>query len=175
MSNEKIFENHQLQVLADTPEVRRYYFGRKETNTYSFTLTTANNLIVLTGDIGTLIIEPGYDRDGLSFMRRSLNSEDYFLSKAPREIRTALTEYCPAYALEDIKEWLDLEYIKEEIYKEFLDRLGDETGQYGESKYWELCYDLGIEEPPRATRMHPQVKLQLAGLRAALKAIDSGS
>jgi hypothetical protein len=166
------FEKHQLSVLCDTPAVQRFSFKAKATSEFGFTVTTAENLIVMTGDIGTLIIEPGYGRDGLAFLRKNLKNQGYFLGKAPSEIRPSLTEFKAQYAIEDLKQCVADESITNEQYESIIDELGSEDGQYGEIKYWELCSDYNIDEPPSATRLNPQVKLQLEGLAAFLAALD---
>lgn len=169
------FKDHEITVIIDTPEIQRFKFSKPGTWMYGFFLTCSDNLIILNGDINTLVVEPGYGRNGLAFLRGSVNSTDYFLGKVPYNYRESLVEYKQEYAIEDMEEWHQLEYINDAQWEDFKERLSDEDGQYGQSKYYELCSRLGIEEPPRATRMSPQTILQVAGLMAFIHKLDKES
>lgn len=168
-----IFDKHEITVICDTDSIKRFKFSAPDTWCYGFFLTTSDNLIVMNGDIGTLVVEPGYGRDGLAFLRGSLKSTGYFLSKIPYPFKDATTEYCRKLALEGIKEFFENDYISEAQLKDFEEQLTDDySGEYAEMKYYELCYELKIEEPPRATKRTGQTEVQLLGLEKFLEKLD---
>lgn len=170
------FKNHELTIIHESKEVKRYQYMQPDTGCYGFSLTCADNLIVMNGDCYTFIAEPGYGRCGLAFLRGSVKSVSYLLSKCP--LRKELTEYKYEHALEDMENDLksgygdDYEESGKEIFEEFKDGLSDEDGSYGEMKYWELCSSLDIDEPPYATRMTSTTKMQIAGLMCFVEAYN---
>ena len=95
---EQIFKDHEIEVIVDTPEVQRYKFSKPGTWMYGFFLTFSDNLIVLNGDIGTMIVEPGYGRNGLTFLRGSINSLDYVWTESKKKIETLIKENRPDIA-----------------------------------------------------------------------------
>ena len=168
-----VFDNHEIKTVCDHSAVKRFTFRRSDSGEYGFAVTFADNLIVMNGDIGTMVVEPGYGRDGLAFLRGSLKSPSYFLSKVPHEIRQSMKEYKREYAIESMREWLEAEYINKKQFEEFCEELCTEDGTYGEMKYYELCYEMNIEEPPTPTRLKSQTEIQLVGLEKFLERLET--
>ena len=71
-----------------------------------------------------------------------------------------------------MKEHCGEEYITDETYKKFIEELSDESRDYGEAKYYELCYELDIDEPPSPRVIAVQTNVQLAGMRMFLKKLE---
>ena len=92
------FKNHKVTVLCNTPEVQMFRCQKPGTWVYGFQVVCADNMICLTGDIDSILIEPGYGRNGTKFLRGSINCEGYFLEKV-RNTKNH-TEYDADYAIE---------------------------------------------------------------------------
>lgn len=166
------FKNHVLTIIHEHESVKRYQFKQPDTGCYGFNLTCADNLMIMTGDCYTMVIEPGYGRCGLAFLRGSIKSLDYFLGKSP--FREQMSEYKHEYALEDMKEYIKDYYEDgyEDKWLDFKGRLNGEDGPYGEASYYEACSYTDIDEPPRARRMTSTTKMQIAGLMAFVEAYE---
>jgi hypothetical protein len=80
----KSFEGH---VLKDEGH-GRWYCARPDTNNYSFRVTDFRDGLILSGDLGELILVV-YGRNPIAWLRGCLRSgnEDYVLSKVPLALR----------------------------------------------------------------------------------------
>jgi len=166
----KEFIDHEISVIYEGKDVKRYKFQKPGTWQYGFYLTCADNLIAMNGDCYSLMIEPGYNRPGLSFLRCNACNTGYFLEKC--RLDGSLREFKAKYALEDMKWQLEQEYITKDIYAVFEEDMPDEDGMYGEVKYRELCSDLEIDEPPAGLRLTTTTIMQLAGLETFVEAYE---
>lgn len=161
----KNFSRHELKVICDNEKVKRFQFRRPDSGCYGFNLTTADNLIVMNGDTYTLIIEPGYGREGLGFLLGSINSLGYFLSKCPFRSwgKDVLTEFSHDKALENLKYYIENEYVTKEQVD---DICGLDDGEWhGEHAYYEFCNKYNIDEPMSPRVLTHTTLNQVAGLR----------
>ena len=157
------FKDHQITSVEGTGDITRFRFSGPNRGCYWFDLTCADNLIVMTGDCYSLMIEPGYGRNGLAFLRGSIKSIGYFLGKCP--FGKLLKEYSRDAALKAILHYKETDCLTEDQYEDFLDRLTDEGEFYDEVKYYELCHDFDIDDPSSPTVLTRQTLTQLAGLQ----------
>lgn len=155
------FKGHEIIILEDGQYTKHFVFKKGGTGTFSFDLVTAHNLIAMTGDCYSLMITPGYGRCGLAFLRGSINSEGYFLSKCP--FKEQLTEYSHQEAMHHIRVCVENEQITEEDLQD-ADWV-DEDPFWGEFRYYEFCYEKDIDEPASPKVLTETTKLQLAGLQ----------
>lgn len=168
----EIFSKHEIHTIVDQNGVTRFSFRRPDSGMYGFSLTCADNLIVMNGDCYSLLVEPGYGRNGLAFLLSNVCRDPfyYFLSKVPNGFRDGLTEYSSEKAEEHIKY-----YIEECEYKldlsEWVGR--GEDGKYGEWKYYEFCHDNNVDEPMDPRILDSQTILQIAGLQCFVEQYKS--
>ena len=156
------FKDHVITEICNSNNVRRYKFANPETWCYGFFVTTADNLIVMNGDCYTLILEPGYGRDGLYFLINNIRRDwDYLLGKCP--LRMTLTEYSYDQAMENLDYYLENEYITKEQYDSAYGL--DEGELYSEGKYYEFCHEHYIDDPMSPRRLSSTTLLQIAGLQ----------
>jgi len=155
------FNNHQITVIHESDKVKRYSFKQPDTGCYGFSLTCADNLIVMTGDCYSLLVEPGYGRDGLAFLRGSINSYGYFLSKCP--LNMEIKKYSPERALKLVKEYYK-DYLEKDLKEDELPCDFYEEGLRGEVAYWDFCHESEIDDPGCPTVYTGQTLLQIAGL-----------
>lgn len=161
----KYFDRHQITTVVNESGVSRFIYKRPDSGMYGFSLTCADNLIVLNGDIYTLVVEPGYGRNGLAFLLSHVTRDPfyYFLSKVPYRFKEALYEFSPEKAEENMKYYIKEEYITEEDLDDWSGR--GESGRYGEFKYYEFCHEKDIDEPMSPHVVDGQTIMQIAGLQ----------
>jgi hypothetical protein len=112
----------------------------------------APNLVLVSGDIGTLILRP-YTDDPLGWVLRvtkDVHNYDYPLSKAPYHLKTK--EYSETLAREQREEWKEqlATCSPDEEFEIFsLTKLIDHTELRTESQHeWlQACYEAGDDEP----------------------------
>ena len=162
------FDKHELTIIHESISVKRYLFRDPKTWCFGFYLTCADNLIVMNGDTYSLLVEPGYGRDGLAFLRGAIDSYDYFLSKCP--LKMEVKEYSHSYAMELLKEDVENEYISQE---QLDDAYGLDEGEFrGEIAYWDFCYEHNLDDPC-SPRTYTRTTLnQIAGLRCFIDKYD---
>jgi hypothetical protein len=161
----KYFERHELTVICNHDKVKRFQFRQPDTGCYGFNLTTADNLIVMNGDCYTLILEPGYGRDGFWFLLGSISRDwGYLLGKCPFRSKDILTEYSYDQAMENLKYYVENEYITRE-QADYCYGL-DDGEFYGEPAYYKFCLDHDIDEPMSPRALTDTTLLQIAGLQA---------
>lgn len=99
---EGAFADHHLKTVLSmaTPDghVRHWRCARLGDSAYAFNITTIPGRIIVTGDIGCLVVERTTDM--IAWCRGSIDSIDYFAEKFPHEIPTK--EYDPELA----KQWV---------------------------------------------------------------------
>lgn len=119
------FKNHVLTDLGSNGLYGCWRCGTPDgSGIDSFRITTIPGVLIITGDIGDLILER--TENMIAWCAGSINSIDYFEEKVPRAIKTK--EYDQDIALEWIEEQLENEdecYDGEEL--EHLEALKDYT------------------------------------------------
>jgi hypothetical protein len=164
----KNFAKHVLTVICDHERVKRFQFRRPDSGMYGFSLTTADNLIVMNGDTYALMLEPGYGRQGLGWLRGSVDSVSYLLEKCP--FRKLLTEYSYEQAKENLQYYVTEEYLKQEDVD---DLYGLDDGElYSEGRYYEFCHEKEIDEPMSPRRLTYTTLNQVAGLQCFVEAYE---
>lgn len=164
------FIDHEIQEIEITPTMKKFRFQNPKEACYWFELILADNLILMTGDCYTFIAEPGRGRDGLAFLRGSIHSVGYFLEKCP--FQQELSEYNKERAEENFKYEMENEYITTEQYNEIIENFPDQGPVHDEGKYYEICYEYGIEEPASPRALKNKTILQLAGLQMFVEAYN---
>ena len=167
------FKNHEITEVINNEQISRHIFKDPDTGTYAFTVTCADNLIIMNGDCYSLYIEPGYGRHGLSFLKSSIESYDYFIGKCPYIENT--TEFDQDYAkqllTEHLKEFADCDekpYSKNDIEDLYL----EDDSIHGEVAYYEFCYKHEIYEPFKPRRYKHKTLNQIAGLQVFIKKLE---
>lgn len=158
----KNFKDHTIKVIHEDKDkdIHIFRFSKPGTSMYGFNLTIHGHTLVLTGDIGDLLIRP--TQLGMDHLLNSIEDFSYYFpSKIPNGYRDCIKEYDRDTAEEMIDEWISEGYL-EGIDKEDLDWLSDE-GQYGEFKFGEFCYNNDIESSVPRKYKHSYLN-QVAGL-----------
>ena len=174
----EIFDEHEVTELLVTDEVQKYMFRKPDSGMYGFSVISSDNLLYMNGDIGPFLVTPGYGRNGLKFLRGSINSTGYFLEKVPYEFKRQLTVFSMHEAKEAIKEYAteDYGYLTKEEADKIMQELYECNGFCGpdevERRYYELCMAHDIDEPssPRVLSVH--IEIVLMGLRCFLEKLD---
>jgi hypothetical protein len=135
------FKLHQITELSRNGVFRSWRCGRPDRGVYAFMITTTPGCLIITGDIGDLIVERMYDM--LPWCRRSVDSTSYFASKVPSAIPTKefSEQKCREWIQEQIaeiggREWMN--YVRDEASRHRLlevldDAMGDlNSGEHGD-------------------------------------------
>ena len=126
------FKNHQITLKYSSPdgEFRQYHCTEPNNSAYWFDLTVWPGTLVMTGDLGDLIVERSHNM--ITWCANSINSIDYFAEKVSREIETE--EYDPEVALENLDD------IKESLIKEYVEdtRQHDAEYEYENRNGWSI-------------------------------------
>ena len=101
------FKNHQIVKRLDVDLFRHWRCGQPNTNIYAFNITTIPGRIVVTGDIGVLVVER--EPDMLPWCQGAIDSIDYFAQKVPHEITTK------EYDSEIAKKWVKEQIASDEL------------------------------------------------------------
>jgi hypothetical protein len=119
---DKRFASFQVQERLRSGIYRSWYCAEPGQWDCSFTITTIPGRLIMTGDLGSLIVERCYDM--LPWCRGSCESTGYFAEKVPREMPT--TEFS-----EDVlREWIQDEIEELEEAKASWDEESDPTGNH---------------------------------------------
>lgn len=169
----KVFEKHQLTVVENTESVQMFVCRKPGTGVYGFQVVCADNVICLTGDIYSLLVEPGYGRNGTKFLRGSIESESYFLSKV-RFGKDDLDEFTVDKAREALKYERE-QYADSPDVLRLLDKAEEglqEDGKYGHMKFCEAWYEAGLDDMPNVLTLRAQVEFQLEALKWLSRELD---
>ena len=182
------FLEHTVNVIENTKNVQVFKFQKPGTWVYGFQLVCADNMICVTGDVYSMLVEPGYGRSGLAWMRGSINSESYFLEKI--RITDQYEEFCQekaaAFLKDRIKEVQDelndsLEGETDEgeirllknTAEEKIESINDIPLDVGPHKFLEECHELELfDETPNVMKLSSETLYQLEGLRAFCRKLD---
>lgn len=168
------FSDHEIKIIHQSEDFSRIKFSRPNTWMYGMFITTADNLIVVNGDCGTLVLEPGYGRNGLSFLKGSIDSAYYLLGKTP--FKNEIKEYSPEYAKSLLYERLE-EYKEEypEKYTKFKKKLKDIhlDDWDGEQNYYRFCHENDFDDDPWCPKVLNHFVLNIiAGLKVMVKKME---
>ena len=99
------FRDHQITIELNHGVYRHFLCGRLSTGIYAFNITTIPGRLIVTGDIGTLIVERLNDM--FEWAPNAVGSINYFAEKVPSELATK--EYDQDMAFEFLAELQVLE------------------------------------------------------------------
>lgn len=141
---DKALAEHVITERMRSGVYRSWRCQKPGTWTYGFDITTYPGTIVITGDIGDLIVQRVYDM--LPWCRSSVNDAQYFASKVPHAIQTK------EFSDNELRRWIKDELKDKEtkaehkkILKEAVLHLDDSHG----SEWWhERLYDVWIGNDP---------------------------
>lgn len=173
----KSFEGH---VLKDEGH-GRWYCARPDTNNYSFRVTDFRDGLILSGDLGELILVV-YGRNPIAWLRGCLRSgnEDYVLSKVPLALRQrdmiedlVLEFFRDSVGNEDeekiVKNLRDSWDIHEEEAGTELEHIPDLT----EDEWVEAFYEAGgCDEVPSVSDWSTHTLIQLEALKWFCAALE---
>ena len=100
------FKDHIIKEELNQGVFRSFLCRRELSNIYMFRVTTIPGRLIVTGDIGTLVVERMYDM--FEWAPSAINDLNYFAEKVPHEIVTR--EFCQDVA----HEWIDEQKEEEE-------------------------------------------------------------
>lgn len=135
----KAFANHKIEQRLDECMFRSWRCTKPGTWIYGFDITTMPGTLVITGDIGELIVQRAEDM--IAWASGSVRSIDYFAEKVPRSMETG--EFCVEVAKEflselrqDLKRDRELDDESREKIAELMQILdGDEIGDFPAELY----------------------------------------
>lgn len=142
------FKDHQITELSRNGVFRSWRCGRPSSGTYRFFITTYPGVIVVTGDIGDLIVERVYDM--LPWCRDAVDSTEYFAQKVPHAIPTK------EFSLDVLRAWIAEMLVDEECNllaggRELLQEADEDaqSGEYGEEHFYRELADIfdGADPP----------------------------
>lgn len=168
------FKDHKVTVLCNTPEVQMFKCRRPGTSEYSFQVVCADNMICLTGDIDSILVEPGYGRNGTRFLRGQAETcESYFLSKVKNtEAHTEYDEdYAEEYLLRCIKDAKEEEDLVEK-YESVLETVIN-NGRWGERQFHDAWADNDLDEHPNMRVISGQAIFQMEAFKWLARELDS--
>ena len=95
------FSQHEIDAQLVNGVFRHYRCARPNTRNYAFNVTTFPGRLIVTGDIGTLIVERLNDM--FDWAPGAIGSIDYFASKTPSEMQTE------EFSIDAVQWWLEHE------------------------------------------------------------------
>lgn len=130
----KNFANHKIEQRLNQGMFRSWRCKADATWAHGFDITTMPGTLIVTGDIGELIVQRADDM--IAWARGSVHSIDYFAEKVPRSMQTG--EFCVEVAKEflselrqDLKRERELDDDKKEKIAELRNILdGDEIADF---------------------------------------------
>ncbi len=95
------FKDHVIQEQSRNGVYRSWRCGRVGTSVYHFVITTIPGSLIITGDLGSMIVTRAYDM--LPWCRRSIDSIEYFAEKVDSGFKKR------EFSRDKFLEWLDEE------------------------------------------------------------------
>ena len=129
--SDKAFKDHVITERMRSGVFRQWRCQKPGSWMYGFYITTIPGSLIITGDLGCLVVSGHYDM--LPWCRGSIDSTDYFASKVEREIATH--DFAPDILTDWIKEELKNDNISadnRELLEDALDMGVDSDGP----DYW---------------------------------------
>lgn len=171
------FKDHTIKVLTNNEHVQAFECRNKSGSwCYGFRVVCSDNLICMYGDIGELVVLPGYNRDGIRWLRGSLKSKDYFVSKFDRVYYKDASEFNQENAIEAVLGYIydDLEEVEEyqqgelNLLNDCLDGVFETEEKFYEAAY----YDYDLDEPPTPRRATVNFEYRYAALQRLCELLD---
>lgn len=172
------FKDHEIRVLVNTPEVQSFECRNKNGSwCYGFRVVCSDNLICMYGDIGELMFLPGYNRQGVKWLRGSIDSEGYFFEKLDRPYITDAREFSTENAInaifsslygDDIDEILEYQQPELNMLKDLFD--GDI--EFEHEFYERAYYKYSIDETPRPTSSRFSLEYRYQALKKLCELLD---
>lgn len=141
------FKNHVIRQDLNQWLFRSWRCGAPGDSNHHFHVTTTPGRIFVAGDNGTMVWERTDDMIG--WVRRSINSIDYFASKVPHEIKTR------EWDADVARDWLESEIVEaktdpdadsdrvQELRRLLADELHDEANEHSFSM---ALYESGVAD-----------------------------
>ena len=158
----KEFKDHKVQVIVNTPEIQAFNCNKPETNVFAFRIVISDNCIAMNGDIGELMICPGYGR-GIRWLRGSIGSVYYVLEKVPHNFLTK--EWNPGEASKSMQNMIDEEDSEKykDIYQGIKDSVDSES-IYSMETFVSAWHHNELDEPPDMETLTRRTWLQLSAI-----------
>lgn len=141
------FSEHVIEHRVAQGVFRHWRCAKPGDRNYAFNVTTIPGRLILTGDLGCLILER--TEDMIPWCRGSIESTEYFAEKVPREM--PVYEYDPEVARqwcretkEQAEDW-GLSDDEIQACYDVLDRIDD----LSEGEVYRILYDAGFDDLPR--------------------------
>jgi hypothetical protein len=96
---QRAFKDHVIELRSRDGVYRTWRCGKPEESIYHFIITTIPGSLIITGDLGSMIVSRHYDM--LPWCRGSCESTGYFAEKVPREFQTSEFSYAV------LKKWME--------------------------------------------------------------------
>jgi hypothetical protein len=141
------FKDHEINIITNTKDVKVFYSARPKNLSFSFQLVFADNLIAMSGDIYSLMINPGKGRS-LGWLRGSIGSLSYVREKMPKQFHND-RDWKSDSAKKALKEYLDQDSKDNPENEEKNNNISEYTDYNAENEhdFYDYCYKNGIEEP----------------------------
>jgi hypothetical protein len=105
---ERWLAEHQITCIVGAGPVRLWKCQKPGTWIYGFHVTIGPGGLLLSGDVGELLVQRFSDPDEmLKWTRSAVDSPSYLLSKVPNDLHRGLLRYCPEVkdrVAEDLRE-----------------------------------------------------------------------
>ena len=160
--SDKAFAEHQVTEVMRHGVYRQWKCAKPKSNTYGFHITTFPGNLVLTGDLGTLIVAREYDM--LPWCRGSVDSTDYFAEKVAKEILTR------EFSHDRLREWIGEEIMDPNTLDSHLELLQEALDEGiendGPDYFYRTLNDVWQgNDPPNWTDWKPQFLWQRDAIR----------
>ncbi len=153
------FDEHELTVLIDTPEVLIHKFAKPNTGHESITFINAQGILSITGDYGNWVLCREFIPSADGFV-----SDDYWCEKLRIFSTQKVDDYDTDETRKEINERLknEDEYLdgKDKRYlKDLLDNLDEDEDEYKVYAYNNLPPDRDFEFIPFAKKLNPELNV----------------
>ncbi len=157
------FKDHKVTVLVNTPEIQAFNCSKPESNIFAFRIVITDNCIAMNGDIGEIMICPGYNR-GIRWLRGAIDSVHYVLEKVPYNFRTK--EWNEKEAAKSMQSMIDEEESEKHkaAYQEIKEGIENETIYSSESFYSEWNETELGEAPDEMETLTRRTWIQLSAI-----------
>lgn len=171
------FKDHQVRVLTNNEHVQAFECRNKNGSwQYGFRVICADNLITMYGDVGELVVLPGYNRDGVRWLRGSIDSKSYFVEKIDGPYRKDDVEFSRENAIDAIFGYIydDLDEV-EEYQQNDLNLLNDclnDEFEHENQFYEKGYYEYDMDEMPSPTRATANFEYRYQALKRLCELLD---
>jgi len=170
------FKDHRVDILCNNKFVQYFECRHKSgTSNYAFRVVISDNMIAMTGDIGELMVCPGYGRKMSWFRGISWKYPDYFVSKIPYEYKDSYLEFDYEKAIESVKSDMEMYKDCEETtkrYKELLTKVEWEGDELTAEKYYTAFFEVGFDDPGEIKTVKTTFWYKYSALRWLAEQLD---